>query len=265
MRGGGKLILTGQPGQYDSLGKPQQQSKLEDLIGARVLGRLESEDNWVSLEGTAVTPEATLLGADLHGDWPFLVKGPSTVYQPTNAKAYGKLYKPYRTQRQLEGKMGTDWPMSADSPVGPAVLLHQLGKGKVVTCAASPDYATASEHALVEDRVLFLNLIRALAPRRRIVVDAPSNVEAVVTDDPHTRTLRVHLLAYNPTPRTTPPKNRPYVLPGMIEDKPIYRVTLWTGGIRSASTLNTTTTIKVVDDKVEATVEDVHEVILLEY
>ena len=150
--------------------------------------------------------------------------------------------------------MGTEWPMSADTPVGPAVLINRVGEGLVATCSGSPDYATASEHALVEDRVLFRNLVRSLMPKRRVVVDAPANVEAVVTDDPNTRTLRVHLLAYNPTPRTTPQNNRPYVLPGMIEDEPIYRVTISANGIRTAKALDTTTSIKMSDGKVEAIV-----------
>jgi hypothetical protein len=262
---GGNLIVTGQPALFDSHGEPLKQSALEDLIGARVVERLESEDNWISLGRSVHPSESAALAADLRADWPFLVKGPATVYQPTTAKPYGKLYKPHRTQRQLEGKMGTDWPMSPDSPVGPAVLFHDFEKGTVVTCAASPDYATASEHALVEDRVLFRNLFRALQTKRRVVVDAPANVEAVVTDDAISRTLRVHLLAYNPTPRTTPQRNRPYVLPGMIEGKPIFRVTISANGMRSAKALNPTTAVTVDENKVEAIIEDIHEVILLGY
>jgi hypothetical protein len=262
---GGNLLVTGQPGQFDFYGSPLKQSILEELIGASVVERLVSEDNWVSLESPVDESESPGLSADLRSDWPFLVKGPATVYQPTAAKPVGQLHKPHRTQRQLEGKMKTDWPMSPDAPVGPAVLVHPFGKGTVVTCAASPDYATASEHALVEDRILFRNLFRTLQTTRRTVVEAPANVQAVVTDDPVSRTLRVHLLSYNPTPRTTPQNNRPYVLPGMIEDRPIFRVTILTNGLRSAKALGLTTAVKVVDNKVEATVEDVHEVLLLEY
>ena len=265
VHGGGKLIVTGHTGQFDSYGQPLQKSALEELIGARVAGRLDSVDNWVSLERLDDRPESQLLSQDLRAEWRFLVKGPATIYQPTTAGAYGKLYKPHRTRRQLEGKMGTDWPMSPESPVGPAVLVHHVGQGTVVTCAASPDYATASEHALVEDRILFRNLFRILQTSRRVIVDAPANVEAVVTDDAGSRTLRVHLLAYNPTPRTTPAQRRPYVLPGLIEDKPIYRATLAANSIRSAKALGPKTAVKVLPGKVEATIEDIHEVILLRY
>jgi hypothetical protein len=226
VKNGGNLVITGQTGQFDAYGVPLKQSSLATLIGARVTRRLESEDNWVSVpSSTKLADDLDSLVADLRPAWPFLVKGPATVYEPTTAQRIGKLYKPHRTQRQLEGRMGTEWPLSPESPVGPAILINEIGKGTVVTCAASPDYATASEHALVEDRILFRNLVQTLLTRRRIQLDAPANVEAVVTDAPTTRQLRVHLLAYNPTPRTTPQKNRPYILPGMIEDTPIFRVT----------------------------------------
>lgn len=159
--------------------------------------------------------------------------------------------------------MGTDWPMSAGVAVGPAFLLHHLGEGSVVTFAASLDFAAASEHSLVEARELFASLALTLIPNRRIAVSAPANVEAIVTEDQKDGTLRVHLLAYNPTPRTTPPKNRPYVLPGLIEDKPIFRAKIVAKGVASIQALNPATVIDGYADEYTVTVEDVHEVLLL--
>jgi hypothetical protein len=237
------------------------------LIGARVSQRLESEDNWVSVDSPAELPDdAEPLSADLRPDWPFLVKGRATVYEPTTARPFGKLYKPHRTKRQRQGKMGTDWPMSPDLAVGPAILINRFGKGTVVTCAASPDFASASEYALVEDRILFRNLFWALGPKRRIEISAPANVQAVASDDPQARKIRVHFLAYNPTPRTTPQQNRPYVLPGMIEDAPIFRVTVVTDQpVQRVEALNPSTELCVQRNTVEATIEDIHEVLIIEY
>ena len=276
VREGGNLLLTGQPGQYGSRGEPLNRSVLEDLIGARAVQPLDSEDNWISVSG--VSPDdsegatnfeaakiSKLLTADLRVDWPFLVKGPATVYEPTTAAVSGTLYQPHRTRRQLQGKMGTEWPMSADRPVGPAVLLNDYGNGRVITCAGSPDYATAGEHALVEDRTLFRNLFQAFGTKRRVVIEAPSNVEAIVTDDPDERYLRIHLLGYHPTPRTTPQTNRPYVLPGLIEDPPIFRVTIVSDAADEASALNSSTVLQHSDRAIRATIEDVHEVIQLQY
>ncbi len=192
--------------------------------------------------------------------------GPATVYEPTTAQTFGKLYQPDRTKRQQQGKMGTEWPMSAGNEVGPAVLINKFGQGIVVTCAASPDYAAASEYSLVEDRILFRNLFRALHPPRRVRIAAPSNVESIVTDDRSSQTLRIHFLAYHPTPRTTPPKNRPYVLPGMIEDKPIFRVSVvTTEPFQKVEALHPQTSILTRQNRIEATIEDIHEVLIVHY
>jgi hypothetical protein len=159
-----------------------------------------------------------------------------------------------------------DWPLSARQVVGPAVLINSVGQGTVLTFAGSPDFATASEHHIVEARKLFANAVRLLHPNPRVRVTAPANVEAVVTDDPATRTLRVHLIAYNATPQTTPAKDRPYVLPGLIEDVPMFRATLeLPGSLKSAKALNRTTQLKKRGQRVELVIEDIHEVIQFRY
>ncbi len=255
---GGKLLVTGQTGQFGALGEALQDSVISQLIGAHVSRRLETEDNWVSVDQA--------WRGSLPPGWRFLVKGPATVYQPTTATELGMLYAPERTNRQLEGKMHTDWPMSAGERVGPAVLINRWGNGMVVTCAASPDYATAGEHSLVEDRILFRELFRILQPDSRVKITAPANVEAVVMDDPEARCLRVHLLAYNATPRTTPRNNRPYILPGLIEDLPIFRVRIAASSdVLGVNGLNANTQVRFVGRDIEATVEDIHEVLIIDY
>jgi hypothetical protein len=105
-----------------------------------------------------------------------------------------------------------------------------------------------------------------LHPHPRVRITAPANVEAVVTDDPATRTLRVHLIAYNPTPQTTPAKERPYVLPGLIEDVPMFRVRLeFRDDLKRAKALNRTTRLEQRGRRVEVVVEDIHEVIQCRY
>jgi len=136
----------------------------------------------------------------------------------------------------------------------------------VLTFAASPDFATASDHHTVEARRLLANAIRFLHPVPRVRIDAPANVEAVVTDDPANRTLRVHFIAYNPTPQTTPVKERPYVLPGLIEDAPMYRAAIEVNRpVNRAEALNKSTSLKRRGSRVEAVIDDIHEVLLLGY
>ena len=115
-------------------------------------------------------------------------------------------------------------------------------------------------------RKLLANAVRFLHPTPRVDIVAPVNVEAVVTDDPHSRTLRIHLVAYNSPPQTTPADRRPYVLPALLEDTPIYRATVKTADpIKRATAFNHSTKIARSSHRLQLTVEDIHEVISLQY
>jgi hypothetical protein len=267
VKDGGNLIITGLTGCYDRMGKLLETSSLEELIGAKFIRKLDSLDNWVRFEPKpGDSDEEWQLCHGIASNWPFLVKGPAAEFKPRSAKTVGELLRPYRTSRQREGKEGTDWPMSADSPVGPAVLANRIGKGAVLTFSCSPDYATASEHHTVEARRLLVNAIRLLNPSPRIRITGPVNVEAVVTDEPSARVLRIHLLGYNSSPQTTPPKNRPHILPGLIEGAPMYRVSLgFADPIKRASAFKNSTSLQQSGQCVVATINDVHEVIIVEY
>ncbi len=156
--------------------------------------------------------------------------------------------------------------MSADRPVGPAMLVNQIGQGTVLTFAASPDFATASEYHTVEARRLLTNAVRFLNASPRVRIEAPANVETVVTDDPTSRTLRVHFIAYNPTPQTLPAKERPYALPGLIEDAPMFRASIVTQEtLTKAWALNPSTELKRDGQRVGVVINDIHEVVLLSY
>lgn len=261
---GGKLIVTGQSGQFDPKGKPLPESTLSELIGAKATARLESADNWVRFAKGGGGDE--VIGDDLPRDWPFLVKGPATLYEPTTARPWGERIKPHRTTRQRVGKAGTEWPMSADAPAGPALLVNAIGKGTVLTFAASPDFSTASEHHTVEARRLLTRAIRYLHPLPRVRVEAPANVETVITDDPANQTLRVHFIAYNPTPQTLPVNERPYVLPGLIEDARTFRASIFTQEpVKEATALNPATELRREGRRIRVTITDIHDVLVLKY
>ena len=144
--------------------------------------------------------------------------------------------------------------------------MNRLGKGTVVTFACSPDFATAGEYHIVEARKLFRNAVRFLEPAPRMGDRAPANVETVVTDDPAARTLRVHFIAYNSPPQTTSQSDRPHVLPGLIEDAPLFRAAITVrDGVKTAAALNPKTQLKSDGNRVEVTVEDIHEVVIVRY
>ncbi len=271
---GGNLVVTGHAGQYDALGRPRANSTLAELIGANAVRRLDSVDNWLRFPaaGSSSTPSGgaadivAQICRDVPTDWPFLVEGPATVYEPTTALAIGELLEPHRMPQQRRGELVTDWPLSADRPVGPALLVNSVGKGRVATFAASLDATTAGEHHLVEARNVLAQTIRLLHPDPLVRIDAPGNVEAVVSDDPASRTLRIHLIGYNSTPQTIPAKNRPYILPGLVEDRPLYRASIHCARpIVEAKTLNQTTALERMGDRLDLLVDDIHDVVLIQY
>ena len=92
---GGKLLITGHTGQFNAMGAPLPDTTLADLIGANVVRRLDSEDNWVRVDASLDNSEpAATLSSQLRPDWQFLVKGPATVYQPTTAQSFGNCTPP---------------------------------------------------------------------------------------------------------------------------------------------------------------------------
>jgi hypothetical protein len=196
-----------------------------------------------------------------------LVKGPATVYEKTSATVVGQLWAPARTIRQQRGQEGTEWPMSPGEVVGPAILVHSLGKGKVITIAGSPDYATAGEHHVVEARKLLSRIVRVLDQNCRVGIEAPTNVQTVVTDDPKSKTIRVHFLGYNSPPQTIPAKDRPMVLPPLIEDPPMFRAKVTVNGnsIQATSCLHANTEWMLSGNVVSLTINAIHETLVIQY
>lgn len=260
---GGNLILTGLTGMYGWMGELRSTSRLSELIGATVIEPLSTLDNHIQFSQNDTSHAA--LHRDIPLNWPFLVKGPGVIYRPTTATAVGELMIPHRTVRQKQGKEGTEMPMSADRPVGPAILIHQVGLGRVVTFAGSPDFAVASEHRMTEDRLLLRNAIRYLNPSPEIEIEAPIHVETVVTKE--NNRFRVHLLGYQIPPGWTPSQNRPYGLPILIEDKPLYRATIrLKHPVKQAVTLDRDTSMeKISDHALLLTVADIHEIVVIDF
>ena len=95
---------------------------------------------------------------------------------------------------------------------------------------------------------------------------APNTVEAIVTDDRAKRMLRVHLLGYNAPLQTTPPKDRPHILPSLIEDAPIYRAIVELAEpIKRATASNKSTKLTRRGRRLEVMVNDIHEIVIISY
>ena len=139
------------------------------------------------------------------------------------------------------------------------------------------DAERVAASGIAPDDVVVLRLfgrqdgVRLLVPVLRqgvggVRIQAPVTVQAVVTDDPEARLLRVHLLNYSSPPQTTPVSNRPYILPALMEDVPSYRAVVTAStDLQNASAFNPDTRVTWKGRQVEAFINDVHDVLLLNY
>lgn len=259
---GGNVILSGFAGLYGHRGEQLDRSMLEELIGATLVEKLPDIDNHVALETPPAGMEA--LANDIPQNWPFLVRGPAVAYKPTTAIPYGSLYKPCRTIRQQKGLEGTDLPNSPDTVVGPAMLINAIGKGKVLCLCCGPDAAFAGEYRMSETRLLIRNAVRFLNPAPPLEVHAPLYVESVITAGPEPGVRRVHFMGYISPGACTPGKDRPLILPSLMEDVPLYRASIKVRGpINEVIPANPKTQVKVNGDTIEALIEDIHEVLFI--
>lgn len=268
VREGGNLLITGQTGQFDRMGAPLAESTMEELIGARLVRQLDTADNWVSFDIPGGSSLHALAG-NIPADWPFLNWGPASVYRPVTATAVGTLYPPHRSEQHKLGRGNPEWPMSPDTskPAGPAMLINRIeGGGTVLTLASSPDYSCATDHYITEARRLLTNSIRHLHPIPMVRIDAPANVESVITRDAENRRFLVHFIASNSLPQTTPAKNRPYVLPGLTETAPLYRASIRLNAPASSAAAHAQNTqLKFTPHQIDLTIERIHEVIEIRY
>lgn len=219
---GGNLLITGLTGVCDRYGQRMERSSVEALVGGKLVRcELRYNDNYLTLP-TGVIAHGGLgaaMKADIPEGLPMLVYGPLATYEATTAETLGSLRLAYRSENNL-------WVnhMSPGSPAGPAMLLNALGKGHVLTIPCAVDSGYVGEYRLVEHRNLLRNAIRFLNPKPPVAIDAPANVETVVTRDPKRKRLLVHFVAWNaPAPFSAmafPTPKR--VLPPVMEEPMTY-------------------------------------------
>lgn len=116
---------------------------------------------------------------------------------------------------------------------------------------------------LAEARKLLTGAVRRLLPNPVVSIEAPTFVETVVTREEET--LRVHLISRVSPPTATPPKNRPYALPSLAEDVPLYRARIrCRQPIADAAALEESTILARSGERdLSATIESIHETIVL--
>jgi hypothetical protein len=260
--GGGNLLLTGLSGLYDRYGRPKDESSLSPLIGAKLRRPyLEFQDNYIRLPGELAEGSARFLLEDIPPGWPALTWGPAAAFEATEAKAYGELLVAFRAQVDLPL-----FPLSAGQVIGPAIFIRNRGKGKVIYVPSSPDAAFMSEYRIPENRNLIRNLIRFLNPNPWVKVDAPLNVETVVTHDDARRRLLVHLIGFcaPATATAAPVAKGKMVLPPMMEQPMGYKATVSVRGrFSKAEAFGPESRVSVKAGEIQLETSSVHEVVII--
>ena len=255
---GGGLVATGRTGRMDRLGRVVDSAAWTALSGARLATVATGSDNWVSL----TAEDVGLLGADIPPGWPFLVHGPAAALVPTSGTPHGDLLAGQRTTRQREGRESTDWPMSPGERLGPALVVQRVGRGRVVTLACGPDHACGGDYHVPEARQLLAAAVQMLVPDDALRIEAETTVQAVVVAERDRPRLHVHLLAYASPPQSMPARDRPRVMPALLESNPIHRTTIRFDRPPAAVTAaRPTTRISQDGSVVTLEVDGVHEVI----
>ena len=102
--------------------------------------------------------------------------------------------------------------------------VNRHDKGKVIYSPCAIDEALAGEYRVPEHRNLIRNLVRYLNPRPQVVVEAPRNVEIVVTHDEERGRSLVHFLCFH-APHTSAAAGfggGRRVLPPQMEEEMVY-------------------------------------------
>jgi len=194
---GGNILITGLSGLYDYYGREQNGCSLSELMGTRFTRTLlEPHNNYIRLPGALNQAERRGLLEGIPTDWPMLVSGPMAVFEPRTAQPFGELIAAYHLP--VESPFGH--MLSPQTVLGPAVFINRYEKGNVVSVACSPDAAFAGDYRMPEHRNLIRNLIRYLNPKPPVLVEAPLNVEVVVTSDEASKQFLIHLICFSSPP-----------------------------------------------------------------
>ncbi len=262
VRKGGNLLVTGLTGCYDRYGQPQERCTLEVLLGARLVSVFTAHnDNYVRLPKELAKGKGRFLLKDIPPDWAMLTFGAIAVLEPKGAQAFGELLIAHRSQ-------DNPWMnhMSPDKVVGPAVLLHRHGRGKVVCLPCCPDAAFIGNYRMPEHRNLIRNLIRYLHPKPPVLVNAPANVEIVVTKHETRNCFLVHFLCFAGPPTATAAEfpNGRRVLPTLMEEAMPYEAQVTVNIPFSCVTaFNRDTKIARKGNLIRMEASSVHEVLII--
>lgn len=263
---GGNLIATAMTGMCDSHGELRDTCDLAELLGLQsVKAFTDHRDNYLRFPSNLNSSEAASLVDGLPTDHTILTHGPIVEAETSSARGYGEVLAAHRS---VEG-VDNPWRdhMSAGRVIGPAITLNEYGKGKAAFVACCVDAAWGESYRMPEHRDAIRNLVRYLNPNPEVLIEAPLNVETVLTEDRERQRLLVHFIAFWGTATSAMGKQGQgrMVLPPLMEETFGYTAEITVKRpFSKASGESAESTVSVTGNTVMLQTSQIHEVLIIE-
>jgi hypothetical protein len=262
---GGKLLATGHCGDFDWMGNPRKEFAVAELLGVKLRGGLQDPDGFVRFPAALKSSEGSFMTREIPLDCDLLTFGESLIVEPTTAKPYGELRAGTRFADGKGGKKPYFRPISPDRAVGPAVLVNCWGKGEVLYAPLPLDAAYVDDYGMKEHRLLVRNLLERLYAQPPFRIQAPLNVETMMTHDAARRRYIIHFVGFTAPRASMMAHERPRVLPPLMEEPLLYRARVDAAiPFENARALSPRTTLRRCGSALELTTEEIHEALVLE-
>lgn len=258
---GGVLIATDDTSLYNLNGEKQNDFALADLFNANFRRKTDTTYNYFRLP-------AGKFSAGIHPKYDVLLIGPGNIVESTG-KTFGELKISF-FDRTTE-KCFSHGVHPAFEKAGPAIILNEYGKGKVAFIPFRLDASYASNCMLGEQRMLIRNLVRELTPESVIEIEAPLNIEAVVTKDEKGNRFLVHFIGFNATKQALTGRTSDLGSPEgglrpdlMMEEPVIFEAKIKVKKkIKDVKTWNKNTHLSRADNIIQILCKEVHETIII--
>ena len=256
VREGGNLLATYETSRFDVNGQEQKDYALADVLGVNYQGKTEFKGNYFSLvEGP--------LNQDIEPEGDFFIAGPNNVVSPAGGTAYGELKIAFH-DRGPDTAIGHAPHNSAWKAVGPAVVVKQFGKGKVVYFPFSPEMAYLDEYTLPEHRLLIGNALRYLYPNPPVSVKTSVNVESVVRWDGQNSRYLIHFIPYIGVRDVLATRDRKISVPP-IQESFWHRTQVSLAlPVKSARALSPRSRVNTNGNTVHLETDEIHEVLVVQ-
>lgn len=270
VKNGGNLIATGPVGLFNNHGLPADKCALSEVLGIEYEGIAnESNDTYLVFPDEIPEKYKDILNG-IEGGYQLYCRDKLYKFKASaSAETFGEAYIGFRPGRggDFDNINADIWNqlMSAGIRKSEAIFLNSFGKGRTITLPCVPEKAYMGSHRSPELRKLMCNLVRRLAAKPSIEINAPLNTEVVVTHDDTGGKILVHLTTYNPALPVIDCtfNNDRKSFPPVMEDAMMYRAALKVNVPFESAYSVDGTPLEIKGDTIEFVTKQVYEIIII--